>query len=39
MLARLRRLRCILTGCLVARLQRGAGLLVCRDCGRSWRLW
>ncbi len=31
----LARLRCRLIGCLAARLQRGQGLLVCRDCGRS----
>ena len=35
----LARLRCHLVGCLVQRLQRGQRLLVCRDCGRAWRLW
>lgn len=35
----LARLRCMVIGCLVVRLQRGQGLLVCRDCGRTWRLW
>jgi len=34
----LRRLRCRWIGCVVARLQAGQGRLVCRDCGRCWRV-